>query len=255
MNVDELIIHSLRAMPLALAVALLLLENVLIFGGSVAFGQLLVGWFGRRRVAPPPAPLERAEVLFTISTILLNTLVTVVGLWLWRAGIVVFRGDLGLGVLLDAVVLLLVMDAAMYVLHRLAHIAQVYPIVHRTHHRYDKPRPLSLFVLNPFEALGFGGLWLVVISLYDASWLGMALYLALNVLFGTVGHLGVEPLPDAWLRLPLLRWISTSTFHAQHHLDPGHNFGFYTVLWDRLFGTLSPHYDTDFGRLSVEPGA
>ena len=37
--------------------------------------------------------------------------------------------------------------------------------------------------------------------------------------------------------------IGTSTFHAEHHLQPRTNYGFYTVIWDRLFGTLHPRYD------------
>lgn len=249
MNVLQKLETRLRDMSVLEATGLLLGENLLIFAGAVASGHLLVKLFHDRRVAPEPAPIAPAEVAFTASTIVLNTAVTLAGWWMWRNGLVRFRSDTGWRAWLDVLVLLLVMDAAMYVMHRMAHIALVYPVVHRTHHRYDKPHPLSLFVLNPFEALGFGALWLAVIRLYSASWLGMSIYLGLNVLWGTVGHLGVEPLPDAWQRTPLLNWLSTSTFHAQHHLDPAHNFGFYTVIWDRLLGTLSPHYDTAFGRL------
>jgi lathosterol oxidase len=257
-DLSELALRLLRGLPLPQAALLLLAENLAIFVGSVLLGAWLVRRFGERRVAPPPPPTEPMEILCTVSTILINTAVTLAGLLLWRAGLVSFRGDLGPLVLLDVLVLLLVMDAAMYGMHRAAHIALVYPFVHRTHHRYDRPHPLSLFVLNPFEALGFGGLWLLVISLYQASWLGMAIYLGLNVLFGTIGHLGVEPFPDAWRRLPLLRWLATSTFHAQHHQLPGFNFGFYTLLWDRAFGTLTPQYDTAFGRIparEVAPAA
>jgi sterol desaturase/sphingolipid hydroxylase (fatty acid hydroxylase superfamily) len=145
-------------------------------------------------------------------------------------------------------VLLFVMDLAMYVSHRVAHHRWVYPLVHRTHHRYDRPRPIDLFVLNPVEVLGFGGLWLAVITLYSSSWLGMLVYLALNLLFGMAGHLGVEPLPASWARWPVLGQVGTSTFHAGHHRDDRGNFGFYTLIWDRLFGTLHPDYVEAFGR-------
>jgi sterol desaturase/sphingolipid hydroxylase (fatty acid hydroxylase superfamily) len=177
----------------------------------------------------------------------LNTAVTVAGLLLWRRGIVRFRDDVGPWAAVDVVVLLFVMDLAMYALHRLAHHRWLFPILHRLHHRFDRPRPLTLFVLNPVETLSFGALWLVVIALYPASWLGMSTYLALNVAFGVLGHVGVEPFPRAWVRWPGLRHIGTSTFHARHHADPSHNFGFYTLVWDRIFGTLSPDYDARFG--------
>ena len=180
------------------------------------------------------------------SAVLINTLVTIAGLWLFRRGWVRFRDDVGLLSIVDVFVLLLGMDLAMYVLHRLAHHRLLFPILHRLHHLYDRPRPLTLFILHPFETLSFGALWLVVIAIYPASWLGMSVFLALNVVFGTIGHLGVEPLPVDFLRWPILRQLGTSTFHGGHHQDPQHNFGFYTLIWDRLFGTLSPTYEAAF---------
>ncbi|MGC4031889.1 MAG: sterol desaturase family protein [Tepidisphaeraceae bacterium] len=138
---------------------------------------------------------------------------------------------------LDALILLVVMDFAMYVLHRIAHHRLLFPLVHRTHHRYDRPRPLNLFVLNPFEVLGFGTLWLAVLCLYSFTWLGMILFLVLNLAFGTIGHLGVEPFPRSWKRLPIIKHMGSSTFHADHHQDEHVNFGFYTDIWDRLFRT------------------
>ena len=46
---------------------------------------------------------------------------------------------------------------------------------------------------------------------------------------------------------PLLRDIGGSTFHARHHQDLRCNFGFYTLIWDRLFGTLRKDYFTSMG--------
>src|SRR5205085_1422480 len=100
--------------------------------------------------------------------------------------------------------------------------------------------PLTLFVIHPLETAGFGVLWLALITIYGASLLGMSIYLALNVAFGLVGHLGVEPLPERWRSLPILRHVAMARFHATHHQDPHHNFGFYTRVWDSLFGTLDP---------------
>jgi lathosterol oxidase len=245
----ETIIHWLQDAPLWQAVLALLAENVLILIVALAFGHWLVRRCETRRVALLAPPLQRLEVVITISTVLLNTVVTLVGLFLWRWGIIRFRLDVGLWAWLDVVILLLVMDFAMYVLHRVAHHPWLFPLLHRMHHDYDRPRPLTLFILNPAENLSFGLLWLAVIAVYPASWLGMSVYLVLNVLFGTVGHLGVEPLPRWWGRVPLLRYLCGATFHARHHQDLAYNFGFYTLIWDRLFGTLRPDYWESFGQL------
>jgi lathosterol oxidase len=139
--------------------------------------------------------------------------------------------------LLDVAVLFVAMDFLMYVFHRVAHLRWLFPLVHATHHHYDRPRPLNLFVLNPAEVLGFGGLWLGVLCLYPATWAGILIYLTINLIFGTLGHLGVEPFPRAVARWPVLRHLGSSTFHADHHGDRDVNFGFYTDVWDRLFRT------------------
>jgi sterol desaturase/sphingolipid hydroxylase (fatty acid hydroxylase superfamily) len=210
-------------------------------------------WFAGRRVTPPPDPLSAREVGYAAAGLVVNWAVTVVAWFLWREGIVVLRRDTGWRAWLDAPLLVLVMDGAMYVLHRVVHWRWFYPI-HRLHHEYDRPRPLSLFVLHPLETLAFGVLWILVITAHAWSWLGLSVYLAVNLGMGMLGHLGVEPLPAWFDRVPLLRQLGTSTFHAQHHQDVHHNFGFYTLVWDRLFGTLLPGYDARFGRAWDAPG-
>ncbi len=241
----EAIPDSFLAMSTANVVVWSVGTNVVIFALSVFFGHLLVQSFRDRPCSLPAAPLSRQEVLFSALCVLLNSMVMVIGVVLYQGGTIqVLASAPWWRVVFDVLLLLFVMDAAMYVLHRIAHLPIVYSIVHQTHHKYENPRPLSLFVLNPFEVLGFGGLWLLVICVYSSSALGMSIYLFLNVVFGTIGHLGVEPFPANWNKSPVW-WVGTSSFHARHHNRPGVNFGFYTLFWDYLFGTLDnePHRD------------
>jgi lathosterol oxidase len=218
--------------------------NVAMFAVSLAAGHLLAARYGRHPVTPPPDPLSAAEVWLAVGCVILNSGVAIAGWALWRGGWITVRLDVGWRTLLDVVVLLIAMDFLMYAFHRVAHVRWLYPIAHATHHRYDRPRPLNLFVLNPIEVFGFGGLWILLLCVYDASLLGILVYLALNLAFGTIGHLGVEPFPRWWRRFPL-RHLGSSTFHAQHHQDRDVNFGFYTDVWDRLFGTLGRHVSID----------
>ncbi len=244
-----------RSLSPAQAALLLLGENILLFLLSLLLGYGLLFLFRERRVTERPDPLQWQEVTLAGTCVLLNTLVTLAGWFLWRAGLIRISTAISWRIALDALVLFVAMDLAMYLFHRVAHHRLLYPWVHSTHHRYDKPRPLNLFVLNPFEVLGFGALWLALIMVYPATWYGMLLYLALNLIFGTVGHLGVEPLPRQFMRLPLLKHLGTSTFHARHHQDRDVNFGFYTDFWDRFFKTLHRRYVQTFGRLDPQPSA
>jgi lathosterol oxidase len=228
------------------AVLWLAVLNVATFGLTLLAGCLVSATFGRRRIVPPARALSRQEVICTAAGIAVNTLVTVAGWFLWEEGVLEIRRDTGWRAWLDFPILVLVMDVGMYALHRVAHTRWFFPI-HRLHHEYDRPWALTLFVVHPLETLGFGMLWLVVVVLCRPSWLGLSLYMGANLAAGMLGHVGVEPFPRWWSRMPVLREVGTSTFHAQHHLDVHHNYGFYTLIWDRLLGTLFPQYDESFG--------
>jgi Delta7-sterol 5-desaturase len=245
----EWIIEWLKTASWSALLPVFFLENLAILIVVVMLGAWAAPLFRSRRVSLAPEPLSPTEVAAALANVLLNTAITLAGLWLWRRGVIQFRTDVGLRALADVLVLLLVMDLLMYVLHRIAHTPILFSLLHQFHHRYERTRPLTLFALSPAENLAFGALWLTFISVYDASWLGMSIYLFLNVLFGAVGHLGVEPLPASWVRQPLLRNIAGASFHAQHHQDVGHNFGFYTLFWDRLLGTLRPDYERHYGQV------
>lgn len=243
----DVFLHWLRTSSWWEASLALLLLNVVILVCCIIIGNKLVNWFHDRPVATIKET-QVNEILLAIMSVVLNTSVTIVGLYLWRQDIIVLSTGFGWMNWLDIVVLLLIMDFAMYVFHRLAHVKWLYPYIHKTHHRFEDPRPITLFALNPLENLGFGVLWLVVLCIYPASWVGITGYLFLNVVFGLIGHLGVEPFPNSWVKHPVFKWISTSTYHTQHHQVEHYNYGFYTVIWDRLFGTISPHYPSHFAK-------
>jgi sterol desaturase/sphingolipid hydroxylase (fatty acid hydroxylase superfamily) len=238
---------TLYQMPLPGVIAWSVLENIIIFVVVLVVGEWLVRRYRRHRVTEIPEPLTTQEILLAASCVALNAVVTVAGVLLWQAGIIRVRFEVSLWeVLADTLILFFAMDLAMYVFHRIAHHPLLYPLIHQTHHQYENPRPLTLFVLNPFETLGFGVIWLILLVIYPAAWLSIIIYLTLNIVFGLVGHLGVEPMPNRWINLLFSRYVSTSTFHAEHHFDKEHNYGFYTLFWDKLFRTLSPDYTADF---------
>ena len=198
------------------------------FFGSIVAGRLLVRLFHDRPVTAAPDPITWQEWALAACCVVLNAGVAVAGWALWRHGWIRVLPSRPGRVVVDVVVLFLAMDFLMYVFHRIAHVRWLFPLIHSTHHHYDRPRPLNLFVLNPAEVLGFGGLWIAVLMLYPATWAGILIYLFLNLVFGTLGHLGVEPFPRAIAHWPVFRHLGSSTFHANHHGDRVVNFGFYT---------------------------
>jgi len=231
--------------------AIVLIENALIVVFALIVGNYLRKKFIDKPVTLNPLRVSKIEIVLTFSTFILNSFVTLLGWFLWRNGIITIHNTLNFRIIVDIVVLFFTMDFLMYGLHRLAHHELLFPLLHQTHHRFIRLRPMTLFVLNPLENLAFGALWLLIITLYSASAVAIAVYLTINVIFGVIGHLGVEPLPKKISENMLLGNLTTSTFHAQHHQFAEYNFGFYTTISDRIFGTLSPFYHSHFGKLKT----
>jgi hypothetical protein len=76
----------------------------------------------------------------------------------------------------------------MYLFHRLTHTRWLFPWLPQTQNRYDRPRPLELFLVHPVEVLGFDILGLALLCVHPASWLGILIYLVLYYLGLKVAH-------------------------------------------------------------------
>ncbi len=226
------VLHYLTQLAAPLLWVIFLLENMFITASVLVVGRWMMK--GRKAIVKN----TWRDWLICIITNVLNTVVTYTGFWLWRKGFIVIDERLSWRVLSDFVILFFAMDFLMYVFHFGIHKTFLYKAIHGLHHESVDPKPIDLFVLHPAETLAFGSLWLLLLMCGSFSLIAIVLYLFVNVLFGMIGHLGMEPLPAAWKDSKVFLYIGTSTFHHHHHKDEHVNFGFYTSIWDRLFGTI-----------------
>lgn len=179
-------------------------------------------------------PVTRSDFYLSLVTVLCNSLVLLLGAFLWKNGwIVMGQTQSVIGIIAEVAALLLLMDLLMYFFHFAAHLPFVYKILHGKHHEHISTNFLSLFVLHPFETIGFGLMMLALLIGYDFSVISISIYLLLNLIWGTIGHLNREFFPASFDRF----FVGTTRFHNQHHQDESKNFGFYTSIWDRVFGT------------------
>ena len=204
-------------------------ENVLI--------TLLVLLFGKLFYKGSYSSVSSREWIICALTNILNTVVTYAGYWMWKNDVITITTDFSWMIVPDFLILFFAMDLLMFIFHYIIHKTFLFNTVHQLHHQSIDPTPIDLFILHPIEAISFGGLWLLILMLYPFNIYAVMMYLVVNVIFGLAGHLGMEPLPEKVRNLPLLKYLGTSTFHHHHHQDIQHNFGFYTSIWDRLFGT------------------
>src|SRR5579883_1270814 len=91
----EQALAALRTQPFWLVSVILLLENLALWGLAVGIGHGIACGFAKRRVSLPPDPISRTDMTLALSTVLFNTVVTVIGLWLWRRGMIRLRSDVG----------------------------------------------------------------------------------------------------------------------------------------------------------------
>lgn len=215
-------------------IILSLISNAFLYAFSISFYLFIDKTCSKNKIQTADHPFLRSDLYVSFLTLFLNIVVMLIGIYLWKSGwITISESKNSLILLIEIVVLTLVMDLLMYIFHYLAHLQFIYKLLHWKHHEHTSTNFLSLFVLHPFETLGFGLMMIFVFMRYDFSIFSITIYLFINLIWGTIGHLNREFFPKWTEQL----FLGTTKFHNQHHLNEQSNFGFYTSIWDRIFGT------------------
>jgi lathosterol oxidase len=207
-----------------------LIENLLLMILAILIGKL---------IERESTKIKNSDIKWVISTLVCNTLITLAGYKLYQYQIIKIDFSTSLFTILsDTLLLILLMDFFMFCFHFLAHKLTWFRPIHELHHTHIETNVYSLFVLNPIETLGFGTIWLIVISILEFNCIGIIIYLILNLSYGILGHLNKDIYPEFWNTNVATKWISTTKFHSDHHKNESHNFGFYFTIWDKVFKTI-----------------
>jgi lathosterol oxidase len=211
-----------------------LISNTFLYLFSIGFYIFTDKTCSKNKIQETDHPFLKSDLYLSFLTLFLNSVVMLTGVYLWKSGwIKLNESKTILTILVEIAAITLVMDLLMYIFHYMVHHPFIYKILHRKHHEHTSTNFLSLFVLHPFETLGFGWMMIFVFMLYDFSVFSITIYLIINLIWGTIGHLNREFFPKWTEEL----FLGTTKFHNQHHLNEKRNFGFYTSIWDRMFGT------------------
>lgn len=212
------------------------LLNSLLIISSIAIYRIWHGIPKNKVQVNQYQPIVLSDIWAVLSTLFCNVLVFVFGAFCFKEGylVVQFQPETIDVIAVQLILLILVVDFAMFCFHKLAHAPFLYPVIHQKHHQHVGVNEVSLFVLSPLEATGFGGMLMGLLFLYPFHYKAVGLYLLINVIWGTIGHFNKV---GSIAKKPWVSWLGTASFHNQHHLQPHANFGFYTTLWDRLSKT------------------
>jgi sterol desaturase/sphingolipid hydroxylase (fatty acid hydroxylase superfamily) len=146
--------------------------------------------------------------------------------------------------------MLLIHDAYFYVTHRLMHHPKLFRYVHRVHHLSTNPSPWTAYAFHPLEAVIEAGIIPVIAFTLPVYPPALGMFLLFQFFFNVYGHLGFELFPAKFHKTWIGRWVSTGTAHNQHHQHFHGNYGLYTLIWDRLFGTLRKDYDQKYEQVT-----
>ncbi|MCU0426978.1 MAG: sterol desaturase family protein [Candidatus Kapabacteria bacterium] len=151
---------------------------------------------------------------------------------------------------LSIVLMLLLHDLYFYWMHRAVHHKKIYPFVHKVHHLSHNPTPLAAFAFHPLEAFTEFLILPIVAFIIPHTTSAIAVWMFFMSLSNAYGHLGFEFYPKGFNNHPIGRWINTSVSHNMHHQFAQQNYGLYTLIWDRLFGTVHSKYDETYNEVT-----
>jgi sterol desaturase/sphingolipid hydroxylase (fatty acid hydroxylase superfamily) len=192
----------------------------------------------------------RFEIGHTVIVLLLGTVNAVAISLLYAGGHTQLTTDAdGLGwpvIAVTFVATLVLNDLWFYAWHRLLHRPWFFRRVHAVHHKSVDVNPFSSYSFHWFEGFILGA-WVVPVVLLVPIYLPMLGVLqGIGLANNVMSHLGYELLPRWLLRIPVLRWMNTATFHSLHHATLRGNYGLMTRMWDRWFGTEVEGYERAF---------
>lgn len=190
------------------------------------------------------------EVKNTLVTLAMGTTTAIAISLLYAKGWTKLTTDprtLGWPTIVGSFVLLLVLnDAWFYGWHRLFHHPKLFRYIHVVHHKSVDVNPFSSYSFHVLEGFILGA-WVIPTVLCVPMYLPMLGVLqVVGLANNMMSHLGYEFLPSWLLRVPVLRWMNSATFHSMHHAEFHGNYSLMFRWLDRLFGTELRNYEQTF---------
>jgi lathosterol oxidase len=132
-------------------------------------------------------------------------------------------------------------DLYFYWTHRLMHIPRLFKWIHSVHHKSANPTPFTSMSVDFAE----GVLNICVVFIFPfvmpVHFSAFLLYTLVAFFYNVYAHCGYDILPKGSSQHFLLKYFNSSPDHNLHHATSRGNYGFYTTVWDRVFGTyVSP---------------
>ncbi|MDA9056459.1 sterol desaturase family protein [Flavobacteriaceae bacterium] len=203
--------------------SLLILSNAIAYALNILISKL---W---NKVINFDTTISKKEILSSLLTLFTVIVVAVPGFLLWHKGIITFSDS---NLWITFIGLFFLIDFMMYILHWVSHNMISLKKIHAIHHEHSKQfNCVSLYYMSPLESILFGALLTIIAIFFNLNMYGFILFLIFNWLYGVIAHLNINTKRSTFLI------FTTNFFHLKHHMTNDKNYGFYTFIWDKVFGT------------------
>ena len=122
--------------------------------------------------------------------------------------------------------------------HRLLHIRQLYPFIHKHHHRQKAPSRGNLDAINvhPIEYFIGEYLHLVTIAIIPCHIYSVIAFIITGGILASLNHTRLD------LNIPF--GVYSVKAHDIHHRLPESNYAQYTMYWDKIHGSFRSYEKT-----------
>ena len=143
----------------------------------------------------------------------------------------------------------IIFDFFHYWAHRLSHSGVMYRKIHKMHHKYRYPSPITTFYQHPLELLisnSIPSFLTLIIMMYGLNipitYFQLVLIMCWKTVIEVAGHIGKYLAPASsfpqfvWLS----KWLNFELYvedHDLHHREFTCNYSKRFSLWDKIFGT------------------
>lgn len=146
-------------------------------------------------------------------------------------------------------------DTYFYWVHRLMHHPKIYRHIRLVHHRSTNPSPWAAYSFHPLEAVIEAGFLPIIAFMIPIHHTALFMFLIYMIIRNVQGHLGIEFLPNKFLKLRLINLHTTTTHHDLHHKHFNSNYGLYFTWWDKWMGTEDKSYNQTFNEVTKRRNA
>jgi sterol desaturase/sphingolipid hydroxylase (fatty acid hydroxylase superfamily) len=134
-------------------------------------------------------------------------------------------------------IMFILYDLHFYVTHRIMHHKKLFNLFHITHHKSKVISPLTALSMDALEAFINQSALVLLFFLFPIHTTHVYIWVIVTISYTIYLHSGVELFPNKFLQTKIGKLINTTKTHSEHHLKFKDNYGYYTLIWDKLFKT------------------